>query len=379
MSQTTRGGVAGRGPLSQGPIAASKRDGGESGRGKATESVYYRLMVQLPAKAPPSVATRLANSLDWMFLVLILMLGLGVAIYPSPAAAQSGSAPFTVVENGRGYGTLQDAVNAIGDRRGTISIAPGTYRQCAVQQAGVIVYTAAEYGTVTFDRTACEGKATLVLRGLGAEVRGITFANISVPDGNGAGIRLEQGALNVAYSRFLNSQQGILTGNDPNGRIYILRSTFSGLGTCENSAGCAHSLYIGNYGELTVRESRFERGRGGHYVKARAANVVIENNSFDDAAGSGTNYMIDLPAGSRGVIASNWFVQGRDKENYSAFIALGAETVLHSSDGLTVRDNQARFVPGLQRSSVFLADWTGSDIAMSGNTLASGLTRYERR
>lgn len=334
-------------------------------------------MVQKPASARASLALRFARSLDWVFLALIL----GLAIVPFTAAqaqAQGGGA-FTIAETARSYGSLQAAVDAIGDQRGTIEMAPGTYRQCAVQTAGVVIYIAREYGSVTFDRTACEGKAALVLRGLGAEVRGITFSNITVPDGNGAGIRLERGALNVAYSQFRDSQQGILSGDDPQGRIYIMRSTFSGLGTCENSAGCAHSIYIGNYGDLTVRESRFERGRGGHYVKARSAKVAIEGNSFDDAAGSATNYMIDLPAGSIGTIADNWFIQGRDKENYSAFIALGAETVLHPSDGLSVTGNEARFVPGLQRSSVFLADWTGSRVAMSGNNLARGLTNYERR
>ena len=301
-----------------------------------------------------------------------------LVIAANPSSAQNSGA-FTVVEQGRSYPTLQAAVDAIGDQRGTIEIAPGTYRQCAVQQAGVIIYAAREYGTVTFDRLSCEGKAALVLRGLGAEVRGLTFTNMAVGDGNGAGIRLEKGALNVAYSRFLDSQQGILTADDPTGRIYIMRSTFSGLGTCEHSAGCAHSIYIGNYGELTVRDSRFERGSGGHYVKARSARVVIENNSFDDANGTGTNYMIDLPAGSKGVIEGNWFVQGRDKENYSAFIALGAEDLLHDPDGLVVRNNEARFVPGLQRSSVFLADWTNSRVVMSGNRLARGLVDYELR
>ena len=122
-------------------------------------------MVQLPAKARPTLLMRFANSLDWAFLAMILWLALVLAIMPSPAAAQSG-APFTIAETGRSYSTLQRAVDAIGDQRGTISIAPGTYRQCAVQQAGVIIYTAEEYGTVTLDRTACEGKAALVLRGL---------------------------------------------------------------------------------------------------------------------------------------------------------------------------------------------------------------------
>ncbi|MEM6267556.1 MAG: right-handed parallel beta-helix repeat-containing protein, partial [Pseudomonadota bacterium] len=262
---------------------------------------------------------------------------------------------------------------------GTIRIASGTYRQCAVQQAGVITYVAVEAGSAVFERLACEGKAALVLRGQGADIQGLTFRGIGVPDGNGAGIRLERGNLNIAFARFFDSQQGILTANDPQSRITITRSTFSGLGTCENSAGCAHSIYIGDYSSLTVRESRFERGTGGHYIKARAGSVTIEDNSFDDARGRGTNYMIDLPAGSRGRIADNWFVQGRDKENYSAFIALGAEDRLHSSAGLRVENNEARFVPGLRRSSAFLADWTGERVVMQGNRLMDGIAQYERR
>jgi hypothetical protein len=310
---------------------------------------------------------------------LALALFAAAALPVAVVSAQPVPDAFTVVESGQRFATLQEAVNAIGNARGTIRIAPGTYRQCAVQEAGVIVYEAPEPGSVIFKARDCEGKAAFVLRGIGAEIRGITFTGIRVPDGNGAGIRLEKGALNVAHARFENSEQGILTADDPTGRIYITRSTFTGLGTCENSAGCAHSIYIGNYGSLTVRESRFERGMGGHYVKARSREVVVENNSFDDANGKGTNYLIDLPAGSVGRIADNWFVQGRDKENYSAFIALGAEDLLHPSDGLEVVGNEARFVPGLSRSSVFLADWTGSRIVMQGNRIAGGIKQYEAR
>jgi hypothetical protein len=155
---------------------------------------------------------------------------LAAAILPvAVATAQPVPGAFTVVETGRSLAELQQAVNAIGTGRGTIRIAPRTYRQCAVQQAGVIVYEAPEPGSVIFKARDCEGKAALVLHGLGAEVRGITFSDIKVPNGNGAGIRLEKGALNVAYARFENSQQGILTADDPAGRIYITRSTFSGL------------------------------------------------------------------------------------------------------------------------------------------------------
>lgn len=320
-------------------------------------------------KAPPRSPRRLRA-----------LAAIAAAALPAAAlVAQPMPGAFTIAETGQSFATLQEAVDAVGEGRATIRIRPGTYRQCAVQEAGVIVYEAPAPGSVTFTARACEGKAAFVLRGLGAEIRGITFSNMQVPDGNGAGIRLERGALNVAHARFQNSQQGILTADDPTGRIHITRSTFTGLGTCENAAGCAHSIYIGNYGSLTVRESRFERGTGGHYVKARAREVILESNSFDDSNGRATNYMIDLPAGSVGRIGDNWFVQGRDKENHSAFIALGAEDLLHPSDGLQVVNNEARFVPGVSRRSAFLADWTASRVVMQGNRLAAGLKPYEQR
>ena len=302
-----------------------------------------------------------------------------IAAIPLAAAFAQSSAPFTVVETGQSFGELQQAVNSIGDGSGSIAIAAGTYRQCAVQTAGSITYLAAQPGSVTFDSVTCEGKAALVLRGREATVSGLVFRGMAVPDFNGAGIRLERGNLTVAQSWFTNSQQGILSGDDPNGRIVIDKSTFSGLGTCEGSGGCAHSLYIGDYGHLRVTRSRFEQGNGGHYVKARAARVDIASSSFDDSAGQETNYMIDLPAGAIGQITNNWFVQGQSKENYSAFIAVGAEGKLHGSDGLQIAGNDARLAPLVRRNTIFVADWSGAQLTIADNRLGQGLKPVERR
>ncbi|MCU0947221.1 MAG: right-handed parallel beta-helix repeat-containing protein [Porphyrobacter sp.] len=310
------------------------------------------------------------------------VLALVAAALPFAAALAQGAgrAPFRIAETGRSYATLQQAVDAIGTGRATIVIAPGTYRQCAVQEAGIVTYLAEQPGSVTLTGEACEDKAALVLRGRAAEVRGLTFTGIRVADYNGSGIRLEEGDLLVSGARFADSQQGILTANGVRARVVIERSTFSGLGNCDDEdVGCAHSIYVGDYGSLVVRECRFERGAGGHYLKTRTGEVVIEDNSFDDSAGFETNYMIDLPAGARGRIAGNFFVQGRNKLNTSAFIALGTETILHSSDGLRVENNEARFVPGLRRTSAFLADWTGARVVMQNNRLMDGITQYERR
>ncbi|WP_373472334.1 right-handed parallel beta-helix repeat-containing protein [Sphingorhabdus lacus] len=295
-----------------------------------------------------------------------------------PATAQS-SAPFQNAETGRSYTTLQKAVDSIGEDKGTIIIAPGSYRQCAIQTAGVIAFRAAVPGQVVFDGATCEGKAALVLRGQAASVDGIIFQNMRVPDANGAGIRLEKGDLTVTRAIFRNSEQGILTAEDRSASIRIDQSTFSGLGRCDRGLSCAHSIYIGGYGSLTVTNSRFERGNGGHYVKSRAAQVTISDNAFDDTRGKETNYMIDLPNGATGSIVRNIFVQGASKENYSAFITVAPEGRQQTSAGLAINANEASIAPGVDRQTTFLADWSGDRIALGGNRLGRGLKPFERR
>ena len=191
-----------------------------------------------------------------------LALRLAAAIAATAAAAPllaRDDAPFTVVETGETFDELQDAVDAIGGGTGTIRIAAGRHRDCAVQEAGRIAFVAETPGQAVFDGEMCEGKATLVLRGEWARVDGLVFTHMEVEDGNGAGIRIEQGDLVVSHSLFVDGQCGILSASDPNGTIVIERSTFSGLGKHPDGSG-AHALYIGGYGSLKVTNTRFERG-----------------------------------------------------------------------------------------------------------------------
>lgn len=306
-------------------------------------------------------------------------LALAALVLSSPLSAQAADAPYFVEEQGRAYGRLQEAVDAIGEGAGTIVIAPGAYRDCAVQGAGQIAYVAREPGTAVFDGEICEGKAALVLRGRSARVEGLVFQNMRVPDGNGAGIRIEGGDLQVSESLFRDSEGGILSANDPAGTIAVERSTFTGLGRCDRGLDCSHSIYIGGYGRLVVTRSRFERGTGGHYVKSRTRQVEITDASFDDTQGRTTNYMIDLPEGSTGLVARNVFVQGEDKENYSAFIMVAAEGRTNSSEGLTIAANDAAIAPGIDRESAFVADMSGDTLRIEGNKLGPRIARLERR
>lgn len=297
----------------------------------------------------------------------------------SPLASQNADSPFRLASSGEQFSRLQDAVNAVGDGEDVIEIAPGTWRDCAVQSAGTITYKAAEPGTAIIDRRTCEGKAALVLRGREAVVEGLIFQNMFVDDRNGSGIRLEKGNLTVRNSIFRESEQGILTGDDAASSILIERSTFSRLGRCDGGVGCAHSLYIGGYGSLTVRNSRFEKGSGGHYVKSRAARIEVTDSSFDDVQGKTTNYMIDLPNGAKGLIARNMFVQGKDKENYSAFITVAPEGRQRDSSGLLITENDAKIAPGIDRSTTFVGNWTGDAIQVTKNKLGPGLKVSDER
>jgi hypothetical protein len=308
---------------------------------------------------------------------LVAALLIAAAVVAAPAPAQTGGAPYSI--DGRGFSRLQDAVDAIGEGQGTITIAPGYHRDCAVQTAGRIAFVAAAPGQAIFDGVTCEGKAALVLRGGGAKVDGIVFQNMRVPDGNGAGIRLETSDLEVVNAMFRNSEEGILTADDPEATLSIDRSTFSRLGRCDRGLSCAHSVYTGIYGRVIVTRTRFEKGSGGHYFKSRGIVVDVRDNSFDDTQGTATNYMIDLPSGSVGQIAGNMFVQGRDKENYSALIAVAAEERKNPSRGLVIEGNRASLPAGLDRKSVFVADWSGEALAIGANELGAGLTRFEKR
>jgi hypothetical protein len=301
---------------------------------------------------------------------------LAVIALAAPAAA-AGTGPFST-SNGRTFFRLDDAVKGLGGSGGTIVVAPGTYHECAVFDGGALNIRAETPGSAIFDGTACEGKAALVLRGLSAEIDGLVFQNIRVPDQNGSGIRLEKGDLHVTRTTFRNSEQGILSADDAGGSIVIDHSTFSGLGGCPDGR-CSHSIYIGDYGSLTVSRVRFERGTGGHYVKSRAARVSVTDSSFDDSNGKATNYMIDLPEGAVGTIARNIFVQGKDKENHSAFIAVAAEHRSHPSAGLSIEGNDASQAPAVTWPSVFVADWSHEPLKLGANKLSSRIKPFETR
>ena len=141
------------------------------------------------------------EALNSLFRLLASMSLAILLAAPASVIAQP-ARPFVVAETKRSFDRLADAVASIGELDGTIQIAPGRYADCAVQRAGRITFIARESGQSHSTAVSGEGKATLVLRGRGAIVQGLRFTHVTVPDGNGAGIR-------AGTVRFARQQQPV--------------------------------------------------------------------------------------------------------------------------------------------------------------------------
>jgi hypothetical protein len=89
--------------------------------------------------------------------------------------------------------------------------------------------------------------------------------------------------------------------------------------------------------------------------------------------------MIDLSGGATGLIARNVFVQGHDKENYSAMITVAPEGTVHDASGLTVTGNTASLAPDMEHGTSFVVGFNDAAIRIEDNRLAPKIARFERR
>lgn len=221
-----------------------------------------------------------------------------------------------------------------------IVLPPGRYTDCASIAQSRLTIRAEIPGTAQLDGGTCAGKAALITRGMFLVVDGLVFKNMRVPDGNGAGIRHESGSLIVRNSIFYNSENGILTNAGKNMSLQVFNSDFVRLGSCDHAGGCAHSIYAGEIATLKVSHARFSSGAGGHFLKSRAATVVIEDNSFDGTQGV-ASYLVDLSSGADGRITGNTFIKGTASRNRCCIIRIGGEGTRNDSRGLEISGNMA--------------------------------------
>ena len=246
----------------------------------------------------------------------------------------------------------------------TIRIAPGRYSDCAVLRQDGMTIEGTGPGVVLAGKT-CAGKGILVIDAANITVRGITLQGAHVPDRNGAGIRAEGGSVTVEAVRFLDNENGILTGDNPAATIRISDSDFIGNGSCE--AGCAHGIYAGAVGLLRVERSRFLGTRSGHHIKSRAFRTEVTGCDIADGPDGTSSYLIEIPNGGALLVDANRLEKGPHSGNAANAIMIGAEGVKRPAGTVLIRGN--RFVNDEGRPTVFVHNLSETPAVLEGNVL----------
>jgi hypothetical protein len=220
----------------------------------------------------------------------------------------------------------------------TIELLPGTYTgQVGVIERQRLRIVGMEPRPV-FEAAgrSAQGKAAWVVRGGDITIENVGFRGNRVPDGNGAGIRLESGRLWVKGCEFTDNEAGILTGNDGLAELRIEDSVFS---QAPHAVGrLPHLLYVGRIARVEISGSRFHAGFEGHLIKSRAAVSRIAYNLIYDGEAGGASYEIDLPNGGDAVLIGNIIGQGRHTQN-PVMVAYGAEGRPHAKNRLLMSHN----------------------------------------
>lgn len=164
-------------------------------------------------------------------------------------------------------------------------------------------------------------KAIFVIQGNNITIENIGFSNCTVPDKNGAGIRVEGVNLTVRHCLFLENEMGILAGDKANSEILVeyCEFAFSGYGD-----GYSHNIYINHVEKFVFQYNYSHDCKIGHLVKSRAFNNYILYNRLDSPQNGTPSREIDLPNGGVAVIIGNIIRQTPSGEN-SNLIGYGLE------------------------------------------------------
>ena len=268
------------------------------------------------------------------------------------------------VGEGKQYAAPSDAAKVVedGDR---VAIQPGEYFDCAIWNANkVMIEGVGDPDKVVITDKTCQGKALFVTVGAGITIRNMTLTRARVPDGNGAGIRGEGRDLTVEGVRFINNQNGIMSGTE-GGFMIIRDSFFDRNGVCLRS--CAHGVYVGNLDLLQIKHSRFFETKQGHHIKSRARRTEVSDCTIDDGPEGTASYEIEAPNGGSLVVRNNMINKGPKSENHGSIISIGAEGVTQPTRELLVENNKVNNAGSW--ATALLNNLTATEAMVRGNKL----------
>ncbi|MEC5386927.1 hypothetical protein VVD49_14430 [Uliginosibacterium sp. H3] len=185
------------------------------------------------------------------------------------------------------------------------------------------------------DGRAAEQKAIWVIRGGDIRIEQIEFTGARVIHRNGAGIRFEKGRLQLSHCRFIDNENGILTGGNPDSQLDI---EFSEFGHNGDGSGYTHNIYAGAIGRLRVTGSYFHHARVGHLLKSRAQVNDISYNRLTDETDGRASYELEFPNGGTALVMGNIIEQSATTENPS-IISYGAEGLRDGGNQLVLVHN----------------------------------------
>lgn len=238
-------------------------------------------------------------------------------------AGSAASAATIAVGSGGQAATLADAVRQARDGD-TILVPSGEYRGdvAVLHQRQLTIRGLGRRPVLIADGKHVEGKAILVVRNGDITIENIEFRGARVPDGNGAGIRFEQGRLTVRRCAFFDNEMGLLTANFEDAQLLIEDSEFAQAPQVEGKLH--HLLYAGRIASLQVSGSWFHDGHLGHLLKSRARRTTLLYNLLLDGAQGRASYEVDLPNGGDAVLLGNVIGQSALTHN-RVVVAYGAE------------------------------------------------------
>ncbi len=263
----------------------------------------------------------------------------------TPAAARIlGAGP------GQEFGLPSQAIAAAKDGD-TVLIEPGTYYDCATWITDAVTVAGRAPGVVLSD-TTCGAKAILVVRGNDAVVRDLTLARARVPDGNGAGIRLEGQSLLLQRVQFVNNEVGVLSGVGGPGAIRVVECRFEGGGVAGDRPSVA--LSVGEVALLQVERSVFT-GVKGSQVGSLATETELSGNQI------ATSRLAVSAAGGKLLLEDNVLELAPDNQARQAAVLANGET------HVVMRRN--RLLNATGRPATLLLDWTSGTPLLEGNVV----------
>ncbi|GAC1345352.1 MAG: hypothetical protein NVSMB18_24890 [Acetobacteraceae bacterium] len=284
---------------------------------------------------------------------------------PALVLAASAQARTLEVGSGKAY-ALPSAAAAAAQEGDHIQIQPGHYEDCTFLNArNLVIEGMGDASKVVLANKVCGYKAILITVGDGITVRNLTLTGAKIVYGNGAGIRGEGRDLVVEGVRFIDNQNGILSGTI-GGSMQVRDSLFDRDGACIGA--CAHGVYVGHLDRLVVERSRFLRTQAGHAIKSRAQRTEVSNCTIRDEAEGTSSYAVEAPNGGALLVRGNTIQKGRQSGNPAIAISIGAEGNTQPTPEILIERNQFRNDGATE--AALLTNLSETPAVLRGNTLA---------